>query len=474
LLFLDADDWILPRHLERMTAALQADPALDAVHCGWILTDPAGEKIEEGHCAATGDLFPILARHPAFVVHACLIRRKLVQAIQGFDAGYSRVQDWVMWQRVARAGCRFGAVREPLAGYAMNPGSLSAEPVALLDEAVRVIALGHGPDPLLPGTQGRPAGGRPEAALAYLGWAAGVVLAGGEDARGLLERVPPHPWPELTAFLGEIIHSALPRALGRPRSAGGEIWPRVGTHVGLFLDAMERHAQAPGLARSVGQDLARLVLQDSGRSLPRRIGRTQGVLLEITRPIGDIVVSGDAERLWCAVELEGERIGAVELPVSNGRVAGDELRDAISDQYSWTILGRFFERTVYRGSESHDEVGWETLLREIWSPDTAVSPAGLGPDGWPVVELSAPLPDLSSENDSMVEVRAGGQPIGTFHCTAEALGDAVSFRRTINDARGLALGRVVVRQALVGQAMDDVPLRTRLNRAADSAAKLGG
>ncbi|MCB0208438.1 MAG: glycosyltransferase family 2 protein, partial [Anaerolineae bacterium] len=34
LLFLDADDWILPRHLELMTDTLRSNPDLDAVHCG--------------------------------------------------------------------------------------------------------------------------------------------------------------------------------------------------------------------------------------------------------------------------------------------------------------------------------------------------------------------------------------------------------------------------------------------------------
>ena len=43
VLFLDADDWIAPSHLERMTGVLAADAALDAVHCGWArVTDETG------------------------------------------------------------------------------------------------------------------------------------------------------------------------------------------------------------------------------------------------------------------------------------------------------------------------------------------------------------------------------------------------------------------------------------------------
>lgn len=34
VVFLDADDWLLPLHLERTVGALSADLDLDAVHCG--------------------------------------------------------------------------------------------------------------------------------------------------------------------------------------------------------------------------------------------------------------------------------------------------------------------------------------------------------------------------------------------------------------------------------------------------------
>ncbi|MGB8691231.1 MAG: glycosyltransferase family A protein, partial [Microcoleus sp.] len=47
LLFLDADDWISPLYLEKMAAALQKDPSLDAIHCGGIRINPDGITILE-------------------------------------------------------------------------------------------------------------------------------------------------------------------------------------------------------------------------------------------------------------------------------------------------------------------------------------------------------------------------------------------------------------------------------------------
>ena len=45
ILFLDADDYIAPRYLERMGDALTANPALDAVHCGWARVAADGTQL---------------------------------------------------------------------------------------------------------------------------------------------------------------------------------------------------------------------------------------------------------------------------------------------------------------------------------------------------------------------------------------------------------------------------------------------
>src|SRR6476469_1863340 len=55
LLFLDADDWILPAHLERLTGVLAADPSLDGVHCGWARVASAGSLFNESYWPEAGD-----------------------------------------------------------------------------------------------------------------------------------------------------------------------------------------------------------------------------------------------------------------------------------------------------------------------------------------------------------------------------------------------------------------------------------
>ena len=121
LLFLDADDWISPLYLERMTNELVSDPSLDAVHCGYARVAADGTLVVDNYQPPSGDLFPTLARRAAFPVHACIVRKSLVEEVGKFDTSLRTSPDWDLWQRIARTGARFGAVHEVLAFYRMRP-----------------------------------------------------------------------------------------------------------------------------------------------------------------------------------------------------------------------------------------------------------------------------------------------------------------------------------------------------------------
>ncbi|NJO55932.1 MAG: glycosyltransferase family 2 protein [Rhodospirillales bacterium] len=57
LLFLDADDWVTPDHLLRMTDRLHTSPEIDAVHCGWVRVAPNGARVGEKLGPDDVDLF---------------------------------------------------------------------------------------------------------------------------------------------------------------------------------------------------------------------------------------------------------------------------------------------------------------------------------------------------------------------------------------------------------------------------------
>jgi peptidoglycan/xylan/chitin deacetylase (PgdA/CDA1 family)/SAM-dependent methyltransferase len=402
LLFLDADDWLSPLHLQRMTGALVADPKLDGVHCGWARVTPEGQLIDKAY-RQPDDLFALLARRPAFVIHACIVRRSLVEAVGGFDPSLRTCEDWDLWQRIARAGAHLGAIDDVLAFYRMRPASASLEGRQMLVDGLRVISQGFSSDARVPQPKPEYANGLSADDLAgtmtlFACWCAGLALGCGEQALPLLDVLKDDYWPRLDpSDIADSIFTAavLPRC--RPLTAWEQLWSGIKPHLDEFLQALETRALAPGLARRTYMMLHRLTLEHSTAHWPLTLGALHAVRVELTEPILDILPPTPAERLHCSVELEGTRLGALELPICDGIVPSYVLVDAIAAEFAWPILGRYFERTVYRdlrierepngmslwrGScrlaggrpavepfdwqQVHNNIGWAVFLQELW------------------------------------------------------------------------------------------------------------
>jgi peptidoglycan/xylan/chitin deacetylase (PgdA/CDA1 family) len=519
LLFLDADDWLLPPHLERLTGALISDSDLDAVHCGWARVAPDGTLVGEKYWPGSGDLFAPFARTCAFAIHACIVRRSLVEAVGGFDTSLRTCEDWDLWQRIARTGARFGAIHEALARYRMRPDAASLGGPQLLADALRVITQGHSFDRRVPNPHpahrdGLPAELLSGAKLLWVCWAAGLVLGRGEDARPLLDALQDDRDPGLNpTYVAASIFEAVPIVTCRVPGAWDELWPALEQHIDAFLLALEEQAQASGLARRTRTVLERLVLKHAMASGPLTIGATHAVRVEVMQPISDIVPPAAVERLQCVVELEGVPIGRIELPVCEGLVPGYVLADAIAAEFFWPILGQFFEGTVYRDlrverepgglslwrgalylvaglaederafwTQAHDRVGWTIFLQEIWGrpewPNEVfydsqaveeAAPYRRVDDGWLVIEVSQDLPDIEFAGQSLdVVLTVGGVALGVVSVPVkENIVRAHELRVALTAASGLELCRAAVREGLLGWPIAGPgSLRTRLAAAA--------
>jgi hypothetical protein len=100
LLFLDDDDWLLPEHIARLVAAVQAHPQALAAYAGVALVDadgtPLGQAFDLPFDAVrllSGNLTPI---------HAVLFSRRLLALGCRFDESLDRYEDWDFWIQVAR------------------------------------------------------------------------------------------------------------------------------------------------------------------------------------------------------------------------------------------------------------------------------------------------------------------------------------------------------------------------------------
>ncbi|MGE4239884.1 PIG-L family deacetylase [Ramlibacter sp.] len=100
LLFLDDDDWLLPDHLSRLVAVLQAQPQVHAAYTGVFLADESGKPLGQvldlpfdSVRQLAGNLTPI---------HAVLFRKTLVDRGLRFDEALDRYEDWDFWLQAAR------------------------------------------------------------------------------------------------------------------------------------------------------------------------------------------------------------------------------------------------------------------------------------------------------------------------------------------------------------------------------------
>lgn len=193
LLFLDADDLILPTHLATMLAAANAaSRPVDIVCCGGV------KMAFDGRLGATEmppqeNHFKLLASRNSYNIHACLVRRSTFEKFGGFDEGLKTCEEWDLWQRFARAGTVFAQVEEALTVYRLRPSSLSHKADVLFENARKVIMRGHSSDPRVPNpppafAKGQPAEEAPLALIAFAAWYAGVLIGSGNDAEAFLQR----------------------------------------------------------------------------------------------------------------------------------------------------------------------------------------------------------------------------------------------------------------------------------------------
>ncbi|MEQ1691363.1 MAG: glycosyltransferase [Gemmatimonas sp.] len=266
LAFLDADDWLLPGFLARLLDARDADPSLDAVHCGWRYVDPDGQATFDKHCANDVFLFPVFARYCGFAVNACIVRRRLVEDVGAFATDLRTCADWDLWQRIARAGARFGRVEDVLAQCRMRPHQASLDVEALLSDGLRVIARGHTTDERVARPHPEYAGGAARddleaAGIEYLCGVAAVCIGAGGDARTLLgSRVEQQALELDRVALAYMFFEKVPFAVSRAPAAWPDLWRTADPQLLAFLVALEAHLGDPGLARRVRRLLLLLIV----------------------------------------------------------------------------------------------------------------------------------------------------------------------------------------------------------------------
>src|ERR1700761_4648418 len=138
---LDGDDYYRPDYLEKMVAAISADPGLGLVSCDATIigqTWRAGRRFSD-FLSQVGEptLDAVIARRFNMFV-STILRREAVASAGGFDEELPAAEDLDLWIRILEKGWRAAYVPEPLVFYRRRPGSLSSSTFKLHRATVRL------------------------------------------------------------------------------------------------------------------------------------------------------------------------------------------------------------------------------------------------------------------------------------------------------------------------------------------------
>ena len=168
LLFLDSDDLLVPRALEHLQRHLREHPEAGVAYGGYYVLFPDGHLLtnarigtprlsehvdrlppgvsEEGRTEAvpyglsvTGNILPELLQHDILLMGTALMRRSIVEAVEGFDSSLSHKEHWDLALRIAENGTHFVPIDRPVLMLRRHEGNRSRNAEASLTHRLRKI-----------------------------------------------------------------------------------------------------------------------------------------------------------------------------------------------------------------------------------------------------------------------------------------------------------------------------------------------
>jgi hypothetical protein len=144
LVFLDADDLLLPRMIEESVKRFEAEPEAGVVHCGWIYASTDLANLSWTMMPTLeGRLFDTFAHSIPLPCHSMLFRLPVLRSAGLFDTTMRACEDWDVWLRIARCGVRWASVKQPLVITRMHPVSMSRNPAVVFSSGKEVIRRAH-------------------------------------------------------------------------------------------------------------------------------------------------------------------------------------------------------------------------------------------------------------------------------------------------------------------------------------------
>lgn len=144
VVFLDADDELLPQKMEIQVAYLDSHPEVDVVYSNGILMiiDAFGETLKKSFdsvgmlnksLGTPAKSLPVLVKSNAFPIHAACLRKECAQSVGGFDPNRLLMvfADWDFWFRVAQEH-NFAYLDGDVAVYHLTSAGISQDPAKMI------------------------------------------------------------------------------------------------------------------------------------------------------------------------------------------------------------------------------------------------------------------------------------------------------------------------------------------------------
>jgi glycosyltransferase involved in cell wall biosynthesis len=471
--FLDADDWVAPNFLQLLTQKLEENPEADAVHCGWNTIAPDGHNLGDKFAPDEVDMFPSFVRACAIAMHACIVRKQTVRNAGSFDPSFTYCSDWDFWQRVARTGARFVAVRQVLAFYRMSNSSLTKTVVLAFETSLRIIRNGHTTDPRVQSENLRYINGMPTDSinnelLFCLTWFAGMFIGQGNDASSFADRLPPECKADISPHaVANYLIEAVCFSNSLPMEDWDKLWKKTRAHIVIFVRRLEALSGSVGLAETTLNHLERMVFHHVKFVGSLVVDSIQGIRIEVTEPIPDVPILAGVDTLYAIISVAGEELGPVEVASGGKSVLSTYLTNEIATKYAWQIFDCFFRRTLHAkhttgnelgNNDRHHAISWKTFINELW-PFHEISLLKKLKHRFRFLETSevdisdVPIYLIASRNG--IEVTAGGARIGKLNDLTKGIISGTELKTRIEKNFGFELCRVSVREALIGHSLEN-------------------
>jgi glycosyltransferase involved in cell wall biosynthesis len=141
LVFLDSDDLVEPEKLRLQATFLDANPSYDVAYSDTIcfIEDNKDDLVVVTFPHYSGDILRNLVYGNFMHVNTLMIRRAVVNAVDGFDANFRELEDWDLWLRVSLKGSRFHYHDKILSKVRIRKGSMTNDQTKMYRTMVRVL-----------------------------------------------------------------------------------------------------------------------------------------------------------------------------------------------------------------------------------------------------------------------------------------------------------------------------------------------